>query len=175
VTEHSLDDIDDIVEFWRTENPDLDVDTKRLALRLRRGALLLERALRQDLTPSGVEEFWEIEMLLSLRHAPDNRRSAGELMRESRVTSGAITNRIDRLEKRGWVLRESDPRDRRQVLVSLTPTGFEQANHVIALKNRTEERLFGSVDRTVIQRLNDDLRAVIESMEQQDEPISPAT
>ena len=73
------------------------------------------------------------------------------------------------------MLRESDPRDRRQVLVSLTPAGFEQANHVIARKNRTEERLFGSVDRTVIQRLNDDLRAVIESMEQQDEPISPAT
>ena len=74
------------------------------------------------------------------------------------MISGAITNRIDRLENRGWVLRESDPHNR-AVLVSLTPAGFEQANHVIALNNRTEERLFGSVDRTVIQRLNDDLRA----------------
>ena len=164
--EHTLDDIDDIVEFWRTENPDLNVDFKCLALRLRRVGQMLERALRQDLTSSGVDEFWEIEVLLSLRHAPDNRRSAGELMRECHVTSGAVTNRIDRLERRGWVRRESDPHDRRHVLVSLTPDGFAQANHVIAQKNRTEERLFGGVDPAVIQRLNDDLRGVIESMEQ---------
>lgn len=164
--EHSLDDIDEIVEFWRNENPELDVDTKKLALRLRRGAQILERALRQDVEPSGVDEFWEIEVLLSLRHVPDNRRTAGDLMRESHVTSGAITNRIDRLERRGWVRREGDPSDRRQVLVGLTPDGFAQANHVIALKNRTEERLFGGIDRSVLQRLNDDLRVVIEAMEQ---------
>jgi len=166
--DHSLDEIDQIVAFWRTENPALDVTTKKLAMRLRRGAQVLERAMRQDLAVSGVDEFWEIEVLLSLKRAPGHRRSAGELMREAHVTSGAITNRISRLEQRGWVRRDVDPDDRRQVLVSLTPEGLTWADRVIATKNQTEQRVFGGVDRALLERLNDDLRTLVASMEAHD-------
>jgi DNA-binding MarR family transcriptional regulator len=162
---HSLDEIDEIVEFWRAENPALDTTSKTLAMRLRRGAQIIDRALRQDLAASGVDEFWEIEVLLSLRRAPDHRRSAGELMRESHVTSGAITNRIDRLEQRGWVRRDVDPADRRQVLVSLTPEGLQRAAHVIATKNQTEQRVFAGADRVLLERLTADLRTLLASME----------
>ena len=166
--DHSLDEIDQIVAFWRTENPALDVTTKQLAMRLRRGAQILERAMRQDLAATGVDEFWEIEVLLSLKRAPGNRRSAGDLMREAHVTSGAITNRISRLEQRGWVRRDVDPEDRRQVLVSLTPEGVTRADRVIATKNQTEQRVFGGVDRDLLERLNNDLRTVVASMETHD-------
>ena len=91
-------------------------------------AQYLERAVRANLADSGVDEYWEIEVLLTLRRAADHRASAGDLGRECQVTSGAITNRISRLEKRGWIRRDVDPDDRRQVLVTLTEDGLARAD-----------------------------------------------
>jgi DNA-binding MarR family transcriptional regulator len=159
------DETDEIVEFWHRENPDLDVTAKTLAIRLRRASQHLERAVRSNLAANGVDEFWEIEVLMSLLRAPGHRRSAGELQRESQVTSGAITNRVGRLEQRGWVTREVDPTDRRQVLVSLTSEGLKQANHVVATKNESEKQIFSGMDRAFLERLTADLRDLLRSME----------
>jgi DNA-binding MarR family transcriptional regulator len=159
------DEIDEVVEFWHKENPDLDVTAKTLAMRLRRASLHLERAVRSNLAANGVDEYWEIEVLMSLLRAPGNRRSAGELQRESQVTSGAITNRVGRLESRGWVKREVDQDDRRQVLVSLTSEGLKQANHVIATKNESERQIFSGLDRAFLEQLTADLRTLLGSME----------
>ena len=138
------DEADEIVEFWHRENPDLDVTAKSLAIRLRRASQHLER---------------------SLLRAPGHRRSAGELQREGQVTSGAITNRVGRLEQRGWVTRDVDPSDRRQVLVSLTPEGLTQATHIVATKNESEKAIFSGLDRSVLERLTTDLRTLLVSME----------
>lgn len=159
------DEIDEVVEFWHKENPDLDVTAKTLAMRLRRASLHLERAVRSNLAANGVDEYWEIEVLMSLLRAPGNRRSAGELQRESQVTSGAITNRVGRLESRGWVKREVDQDDRRQVLVSLTSEGLKQANHVVATKNESERQIFSGLDRPFLEQLTADLRTLLGSME----------
>lgn len=159
------DETDEIVEFWHRENPGLDVTAKALAIRLRRASQHLERAVRANLAANGVEEYWEIEVLMSLLRAPGHRRSAGELQRESGVTSGAITNRVGRLEHRGWVTREVDPGDRRQVLVSLTSDGLKQARHVVATKNKSEKQVFSDLDRTFLERLTSDLRTLLASME----------
>jgi DNA-binding MarR family transcriptional regulator len=164
-SEEPRDEVDEIVEFWHRENPDLDVTAKSLAMRLRRASMHLERAVRSNLA-TGVDEFWEIEVLMSLLRAPGYRRSAGELQRESGVTSGAITNRVGRLENRGWVKREVDPDDRRQVLVSLTPEGLQQANEVVATKNESEKQIFSGLDRAFLERLSTDLRTLLVSMEQ---------
>ncbi len=166
------DEVDEIVEFWHRENPDLDVTAKSLAMRLRRASMHLERAVRSNLA-TGVDEFWEIEVLMSLLRAPGYRRSAGELQRESGVTSGAITNRVGRLESRGWVKREVDPDDRRHVLVSLTPEGLKQANEVVATKNESEKQIFSGLDRAFLERLSTDLRTLLVSMEQP-EPVPAA-
>jgi DNA-binding MarR family transcriptional regulator len=166
--EPARDEIDEIVEFWHKENPGLDVTAKSLAMRLRRASSHLERALRSNLAASGVDEYWEIEVLMSLLRAPGNRRSAGELQRESQVTSGAITNRVGRLESRGWVTREVAPDDRRQVLVSLTGDGLKQANHVIATKNESEKQIFSGLDRALLERLTADLRILLGALESPD-------
>ena len=146
------DDIDRVVGFWKNENPELDMTTKAVAMRLRHASQHLERAVRSNLGDSGVDEYWELEVLLTLRRASDHRVNAGELGRECQVTSGAITNRISRLEKRGWVRRDVDPDDRRQVLVSLTSAGLAQADHIIAMKTQAERWAFDGVDRTVLER-----------------------
>ena len=159
------DEADEIVEFWHRENPDLDVTAKSLAIRLRRASQHLERSVRSSLADTGLDEFWEIEVLMSLLRAPGHRRSAGELQREGQVTSGAITNRVGRLEQRGWVTRDVDPSDRRQVLVSLTPEGLTQATHIVATKNESEKAIFSGLDRSVLERLTTDLRTLLVSME----------
>jgi DNA-binding MarR family transcriptional regulator len=155
------DDVDRVIAFWKEENPELDVTTKAVTMRLRRASQHLERAVRANLADSGVDEYWEIEVLLALRRAPDHTANAGELGRECQVTSGAITNRISRLEKRDWVRRDVDPDDRRQVLVSLTPAGLAQADHIIAMKGQAERWAFDGVDRELLERIARDLRTLV--------------
>jgi len=169
------DDVDLIVDFWKEENPQLDVTAKAVTMRLRRASQHLERAVRSNLTDSGVDEYWEIEVLLTLRRAPDHRVSAGELGRECQVTSGAITNRISRLEKRGWVRRDVDPVDRRQVLVSLTEAGLAQANHIIATKIQAERWAFDGVDRELLERIAGDLRTLLRCFDLQGDPVEEPT
>jgi len=173
--EEPEDDIDRVVGFWKEENPQLDVTTKAVAMRLRRASQHLERAVRSNLADSGVDEYWEIEVLLSLRRAPGHRANAGELARECQVTSGAITNRISRLEKRGWVRRDVDPDDRRQVLVSLMAAGLAQADHIIAMKTQAERWAFDGVDRELLERIARDLRMLLFAFDKPSDQVDGAT
>src|SRR5436190_10728273 len=78
------------------------------------------RAFDETLSSCGLN-YPEYRMLLRLATRSDhNRMSAGDLSRASMLSSGAMTNRLDRLEKSGLVRRVPDPRDRRGVLVELT-------------------------------------------------------
>jgi DNA-binding MarR family transcriptional regulator len=173
--EEPQDDIDRVVAFWKEENPQLDITTKAVTMRLRRASQHLERAVRANLADSGVDEYWEIEVLLALRRAADHRASAGDLGRECQVTSGAITNRISRLEKRGWVRRDVDPDDRRQVLVTLTATGLAQADHIIAMKTQAERWAFDGVDRELLERVAGDLRTLLLAFDKRSDEVDDAT
>jgi DNA-binding MarR family transcriptional regulator len=163
---------DEIADFWSQENPGIDPVTKTIAIRLRRAALHLERELRRELASHHMD-MWEFEVLLSLRRSPGYTKIAGALLKESTVTSGAITNRVAQLENRGWVARRMDPSDRRQVLVSLTDEGLRRAHELIATKTEAEQRLLGGVDRRTLERLAADLRTVLVAMEGP-APVVPA-
>lgn len=158
------DRVDAVVDFWYQENPELDRRVKMLAIRLRRAGHHLERVLRHELAALDIE-MWEFEVLLALRRGDGFCRSAGDLLRESQVTSGAITNRVAQLEKRGWVRRDVCPSDRRQVLVSLTPEGVARADQLLATKTQAEMNLFGRLDEAAQDRLNDDLRTLLIALE----------
>ena len=170
------DHADEIAEFWCRENPGVDPVTKTIAIRLRRAALHLERELRRELASHDMD-MWEFEVLLSLRRSPDYTKSAGALLKESTVTSGAITNRVAQLESRGWVSRRMDPADRRQVLVALTDEGVRRADQLVATKTEAEQRLLGGIDRRTLERLAADLRTVLVAMEGpvQSAPLSGAS
>jgi DNA-binding MarR family transcriptional regulator len=156
----SRDLAEEIADYWCRENPAVDRVTKMLAIRLRRAAQHLERELRRELDAHDTD-MAEFEVLMTLRRAEGYSRSAGALAKEWQVTSGAITNRIGRLEARGWVRRDFDPADRRQVLVTLTPEGVRRIDHLLAIKTETEQRLFGAIDRATINRLSADLRTLL--------------
>ncbi len=153
-----------IIDHWREQNPDLDFSCKTLTTRLRRVTHHLEREIRRELGEQGIE-LWEFEMLLTLRRAPGHRLSAGALARQSQVTSGAITNRLARLSVNGWIRRDVDPDDRRQVLVTLTKPGLRRAQKLLDTKTDAESRLIGDVDPATIERLSADLRTLLIAIE----------
>src|SRR5688500_11021931 len=117
------DEVDRLVEAWRRERPDLDVAPMEVLSRVSRLARHLDRARRQAFETHGLES-WEFDVLAALRRAgAPYELSPGRLLRETLVTSGTMTNRVDRLTARGLVERLPDPRDRRGVIVRLTLEG----------------------------------------------------
>jgi DNA-binding MarR family transcriptional regulator len=117
------DDVDGLVEAWARERPDLDLGPVAVFSRITRLARHLDQA-RRDAFAAHRIELWEFDVLAALRRAgPPYELSPGRLLRETMVTSGTMTNRIDRLAARGMVERYPDPDDRRGVIVRLTTDG----------------------------------------------------
>jgi DNA-binding MarR family transcriptional regulator len=119
------DDVDRIVAAWHRERPDLDVAPLHVLSRISRLARRLDQARARAFAEHAVDS-WEFDVLAALRRAgPPYRLSPGQLVAETLVTSGTMTNRIDRLEQRRWVERSPAPGDRRGVIVRLTDEGLE--------------------------------------------------
>src|SRR5215204_5502338 len=117
------DDVDELAEAWARERPDLDLTPVAVFSRISRLARHLELARREAFEAHDIE-LWEFDVLAALRRAgAPYELSPGRLLRETLVTSGTMTNRVDRLASRGLVERHPDPSDRRGVLVRLTPEG----------------------------------------------------
>jgi DNA-binding MarR family transcriptional regulator len=141
------DEVDELVEAWGRERSDLDLAPVEVFSRIGRLARHLDLARRDAFTAHDIEP-WEFDVLAALRRAGEPYElSPGRLLRETLVTSGTMTNRVDRLTARGFVERLPDPHDRRGVLVRLTAEGkgavdgaFEAllvAEHLL-LKNLSE-------------------------------------
>jgi DNA-binding MarR family transcriptional regulator len=117
------DEVDDLIEAWERERSDLDLAPVAVFSRISRLARRLDLARRDAFTKHGIEP-WEFDVLAALRRAgAPYELSPGRLLRETLVTSGTMTNRVDRLAARGYVERYPDPADRRGVLVRLTWEG----------------------------------------------------
>lgn len=119
----SRDEVDDLVTAWRRERPDLDVSPLEVLSRVTRLARHLDRARGQAFSRHGLEG-WEFDVLAALRRSGEPYRvSPGRLLQQTLVTSGTMTNRIDRLAARGLVERHPSLDDRRSVMVQLTDAG----------------------------------------------------
>ncbi|KRF37014.1 MarR family winged helix-turn-helix transcriptional regulator [Nocardioides sp. Soil805] len=117
------DEVDALVEAWARERSDLDLGPVEVFSRISRLSRHLDLARRAAFTTHGIES-WEFDVLAALRRAgAPYELSPGRLLRETLVTSGTMTNRVDRLAARGFVERLPDPHDRRGVLVRLTAEG----------------------------------------------------
>lgn len=152
------DEVDRLLEAWSRERPDLDVAPMEVLSRVTRLARHLDRARRSAFAAHDLEA-WEFDVLSALRRAgPPYELSPGALLRQTLVTSGTMTNRVDRLTGRGLVERQPDPRDRRGVLVRLSRQGRDAVDGALdALLERERELLAGLGERDR-QRLADLLR-----------------
>jgi DNA-binding MarR family transcriptional regulator len=138
------DEVDDLVARWGAERPDLDVAPLQVMSRLSRLARHLDRARRAAFAAHDLEP-WEFDVLSALRRqGPPYQLSPGALLHATLVTSGTMTNRIDRLAAAGLVSRHRDPQDKRGVLVALTDRGQSAVDAALAgLLTRERELLTG--------------------------------
>lgn len=126
------DEVDRIVEAWSRERPDLDFAPLQVLSRVGRLAKHLDRARRAAFGASGLES-WDFDVLSALRRAgAPYELSPKTLIQQTLVSSGTMTNRIDRLVERMLVERRTDPSDGRGVLVSLTGEGRQRVDTAIS-------------------------------------------
>src|ERR671915_793928 len=117
------DAVDLILAQWQRERPDLDRSPMAVIGRISRIASLVQRELERVFAEYGLAEG-DFDVLATLRRSgAPYRLPAGELSRSTMVTTGGMTKRLDRLEARGLVRREADPRDRRGKKIALTDEG----------------------------------------------------
>ena len=140
------DEVDRLVEAWQRERADLDLQPMEVLSRVTRLGHHLDRARRQAFTEHAIES-WEFDVLAALRRAgTPYELSPGRLLKETLVTSGTMTNRVDRLAARGLVERLPDPSDRRGVLVRLTAEGLTTVDGALEGLLRRERDLLTGLD-----------------------------
>ena len=161
MAEQLRDEVDGLVDAWRSERPDLDVQPLQVLSRISRLARHLDRARRTAFTARGLES-WEFDVLSALRRqGQPYQLSPGALLRATLVTSGTMTNRIDRLAASGLVRRHPDPQDKRGVLVTLTAEGRARVDAALADLLGREEALLAGLDSGERQELAGLLRILL--------------
>src|SRR6266699_5871136 len=155
------DEVDDLVAAWRAQRPDLDVEPMQVLSRISRLARHLDIARRGAFAEHKLES-WAFDVLSALRRqGPPFQLTPGALLRATLVTSGTMTNRIDRLAAEGLVRREPDPRDKRGVLVTLTGQGQVRVDAALAGLLRRERVLLAGLDAGERQHLAGLLRFLL--------------
>jgi DNA-binding MarR family transcriptional regulator len=158
------DHVDRVLDQWRTERPDLDVSPMAVIGRLSRLNRLVDAELRQTFGAHGLDGA-SFDVLATLRRSgPPHRLTPAELMRASMVTSGAISQRLDRLEARGLVTRTPSEKDGRVVYVALTDDGRTVIDQALPDHVETENRVLAGLSRAQRDALAGVLRELLESL-----------
>ncbi|GAA3951272.1 MarR family transcriptional regulator [Actinomadura viridis] len=142
-----MDTVEKAIDDWRRERPDLDPSPIGVFGRLRRVAELSRHELEGYLAPHGLTPK-SFDVLANLRRGgPPYRKTPSELAESSLLSSGAMTGRLDGLERAGLIRRTPHPGDRRVMFAELTPAGIDLIDEVFALHLANEETLLEGLDR----------------------------
>ncbi len=165
MAEPTADEVDQIVDAWRRERPDLDVDPLLVLSRITRLARRLDLARASAFATHDLDA-WEFDVLSALRRvgAPYE-LSPGALGQQTLVTSGTMTNRVDRLAARGFVERRPAPNDRRGVLVRLTADGQRVVDAAFEDLLAQEQQLLSSLPKAERRTLAANLRGLLTTLE----------
>ncbi|AWB91409.1 MarR family winged helix-turn-helix transcriptional regulator [Aeromicrobium chenweiae] len=152
------DDVDRLIAAWQRERPDMDVSPMHVLSRVTRLALHLDRARKDAFADQGLEPS-EFDVLSALRRAGEPYQlSPGQLVQETLVTSGTMTNRVDRLVRKNLVDRLPDPADRRGVQVRLTAQGRATVDGALDALLVAEKQLLAGLSPAEATQLADALR-----------------
>ncbi|MFC4223154.1 MarR family winged helix-turn-helix transcriptional regulator [Lysinibacter cavernae] len=162
------DEVDRIVDAWQVARPDLNFAPLHVLSRVTRISKHFGR-IRQNAFQRSELESWEFDVLAALRREGDPfALSPKRLVSATMVSSGTMTNRIDRLVERGFVKRLTDPNDGRGVLVEMTPAGLTRVDAAITRLVDAEEILLGGLSETEQARLGTLLRKLRNSIDATD-------
>jgi DNA-binding MarR family transcriptional regulator len=141
--QNNRDEVDRLIAAWKRERPDLDLSPLAVLSRITRIARHLDIARRDAFADL---ETWGFDVLAALRRAgAPHQLSPGQLMQETMVTSGTMTNRLDRLEELQLITREQDPDDGRGSLVTLTKSGVRAVDAALEGLLENERELLGTL------------------------------
>jgi DNA-binding MarR family transcriptional regulator len=141
--QNNRDEVDRLIAAWKRERPDLDLSPLAVLSRITRIARHLDIARRDAFADL---ETWGFDVLAALRRAGEpHQLSPGQLMQETMVTSGTMTNRLDRLEELQLITREQDPDDGRGSLVTLTKSGVRAVDAALEGLLENERELLGTL------------------------------
>jgi len=158
------DHVDLVLEQWAAARPELDVAPMGVVGRLSRASRRIGTELETAFAAHGLDRP-SFDVLASLRRsAPPHCLTPAELMRASMVTSGAITQRLDRLERRNLVTRKRSDADGRSVRVTLTDEGRALIDRTLPDHLANERRLLAALTHDEQQQLADTLRKLLESL-----------
>jgi DNA-binding MarR family transcriptional regulator len=156
MADEELDEVGRLVNQWAAERPDLDLRTMATVARL----LNVGRHIQGRLTAFAAEyglSIPEADVLFTLRRAgPPYRRSPSAIAEALLVPSGTMTNRLDRLERRGLIERLPHPTDRRSMEVQLTDPGRELVDEAVTGHVANEQRMLEPLserERATLDRL----------------------
>jgi DNA-binding MarR family transcriptional regulator len=166
------DNVDRMLEVWKHELPDLDLATEGIVERIQKLNKYLDRAMNQTLAEFGLDPG-EWHLLGALRRSgPPYRRSPGQLADDIGLSSGAMTNRLDRLEEAGLLRRLPDPDDRRGLKVELTDAGWRAWQDSTGAQARKEALVASALDQGEKEALNGLLRRLMLEFERQSGKLS---
>ena len=159
------DHVDRLVEQWRTERPDLDLDAMATVARLGRLHAHTTRAIEAVFQRHGLS-IGEFDVLAALRRAgePYEQRPT-QLASTLMLSPAGMTNRLDRLEKRGWLERRSDPDDRRSWIVALTAAGRAVVDAAVTDHVANEHRMLAGLTAAQRRALDAAVRALLVQFE----------
>jgi DNA-binding MarR family transcriptional regulator len=160
------DAIDRVEQDWQRERPDIDTSSIGVVSRIWRIGRHLEQQRKAQLDEFGSDRG-TVDVLAMLRRAgPPYRRTAGELTRSALITSGGVSQRLDKLEKAGLITRHVDVADRRRVDVELTAAGVELIDSMLAdLMDHDAQVLSSALTAPEQDRLRQLLRKLLLSLE----------
>ena len=151
-----LDPIDEVVKQWRTQRPDLDPSPLAIIGRILMLFRELEQSADRALAPFELT-LWQFDVLSALRRSGRPFcLTPTQLMHKITLSSGAMTNRIDRLEALGYVARDPDPDDRRGVRIRLTTEGRRVVDQAVAARiaeARAQLTCLSPKERSVLVKL----------------------
>lgn len=163
------DSISRVQAQWKAARPDLDPGPMAIIGRILRLELMAGEKMRRVLRPLKID-LGGFDVLATLfRTGSKYRLTPTALHRELLLTSGAMTNRLDRLERSGWVRRLEDPGDRRGTLIELTAKGKTLINKAIELHLKNEAAMVSVLSTDEQQRLASLLEKLLATMENQNE------
>lgn len=156
------DRVDLILQQWARERPDLDTSPMGVIGRILRAARHLDRELAIVYEKEGLD-FGLFDVLATLRRSGP--LSPRELNEWCMLTSGAMTARLDRLEKAGYIQRKPDYDDRRKLIITLSSSGFNLIERLVEEHLANEERILAALSADQRQELATLLRRLLISLE----------
>jgi len=159
------DAVDDILDQWRAQRPDLDPSPMGPIGRIKRCAALLKPRLEAGFARFGLS-LWEFDVLATLRRAgAPYRLSPTELFSALMVTSGTMTHRLRQLEARALIVRVPNEQDARSMLVQLTGEGLALIDRAVEAHLENERRLLSALPASALENLDALLSTLLRSLE----------